>query len=138
MILLNRAVNWALVKMGKEKVSVSKKIKAGVKKAVKYISDFESIAAKHAVEQDYDYVICGHIHQPANRTINVEGKSVHYLNSGDWVENLTSLEYANGVWKIFEYKNMQIKGDLPLPKRVLYSTYTESSHVFAVLNTGTK
>jgi hypothetical protein len=23
-----------------------------------------------------------------------------YLNSGDWVENLTSLEYEHGAWKI--------------------------------------
>ncbi len=138
LILLNRAVNWMLVKMGREKVSVSKKIKAGVKKAVKYISDFEEIAGKHAVEQGYDYVVCGHIHQPANRIMEVDGKEVHYLNSGDWVENLTALEYSNGLWKIFEYKNMQKSTDAPLPKRVIYPTQTELSHVFAVLNTGTK
>jgi len=138
LILLNRAVNWMLVKMGREKVSVSKKIKAGVKKAVKYISDFEEIAGKHAVEQGYDYVVCGHIHQPANRIMEVDGKEVHYLNSGDWVENLTALEYSNGVWKIFEYKNMQKSTDTPLPKRIIYPAQTELSHVFAVLNTGTK
>ena len=26
-----------------------------------------------------------------------------YLNSGDWVENLTSLEYSNKEWRIYTY-----------------------------------
>jgi hypothetical protein len=25
------------------------------------------------------------------------------MNSGDWIENLTSLEYNNGCWQIFSY-----------------------------------
>jgi hypothetical protein len=29
---------------------------------------------------------------------------VLYLNSGDWVESLTSLEYHNGQWSIYKYK----------------------------------
>jgi len=32
-------------------------------------------------------VICGHIHQPEDRIIN--GK--RYLNSGDWVENMSAI-----------------------------------------------
>jgi hypothetical protein len=31
-----------------------------------------------------------------------EGKVV-YLNSGDWVEHLTALEYNRSEWKIFQY-----------------------------------
>jgi hypothetical protein len=26
-----------------------------------------------------------------------------YLNSGDWIENLTSLEYHKGEWKIYRF-----------------------------------
>ena len=26
-----------------------------------------------------------------------------YLNSGDWVENLTALEYVNNQWNVFNY-----------------------------------
>lgn len=103
LILLNRAINWGLEKLGREKISISKKIKQSVKQAVKYVGDFEDIAAKHAIEQGYDYVICGHIHQAQNRKIEVDGKSVQYLNSGDWVENLTSLEYHHGEWTIYKY-----------------------------------
>ena len=47
----------------------------------------------------YDYVLCGHIHEP--KIIQKENKngSTLYLNSGDWVENLTALEYNNKRWK---------------------------------------
>jgi uncharacterized membrane protein len=27
------------------------------------------------------------------------------MNSGDWVENLTSLEYAEKQWKIYKYQD---------------------------------
>jgi hypothetical protein len=50
-------------------------------------------------------VICGHIHHADIREIKATDNpgSVLYLNSGDWVESLTSLEYANGKWTIFKY-----------------------------------
>ena len=64
LILLNRMVNWGLERMGKERYSLSKKIKNSVKGAIKYISDFEKVATDLAIENEYDYVICGHIHQP--------------------------------------------------------------------------
>jgi UDP-2,3-diacylglucosamine pyrophosphatase LpxH len=105
LILLNRLVNWCLHKIGKEPYSFSKKIKASVKKAVKHISDFEETATELAIEKKYDYVICGHIHEP--KIIKKENKTgtTLYLNSGDWVENLTALEYNKKRWKLFEYKN---------------------------------
>ena len=31
---------------------------------------------------------------------------VTYLNSGDWVENLTALEYSYGSWSIYQYDNI--------------------------------
>jgi hypothetical protein len=34
---------------------------------------------------------------------------VTYLNSGDWVENLTSLEYSNQEWKLYEYQKNRIQ-----------------------------
>jgi len=95
LILMNRAINWMLGKLGRDKVSISKKIKSGVKQAVKYVSDFEEIAANHAIDQGYDYVICGHIHQPGIRTVKTEKGETIYMNSGDWVENLTAFDYAN-------------------------------------------
>ena len=37
------------------------------------------------------------------REITTSKGSVMYLNSGDWIENLTSLEYNNGAWKLYHY-----------------------------------
>ncbi len=103
LILINRFVNWVLIKMGRERYSLSKKIKNSVKSALKYVRDFEKTGVDIAIENDCDYVICGHIHQPKKEIhITKKGKCT-YLNSGDWVENLTALEYSFKRWKIYKY-----------------------------------
>jgi UDP-2,3-diacylglucosamine pyrophosphatase LpxH len=103
LILANRFINYLLHKIGKEPYSFSKKIKQNVKKAVKFISDFETTAAELAIEKGYHYVICGHIHEPKLiRKVNKKG-TTFYLNSGDWVENLTALEYHKKRWKLYRY-----------------------------------
>lgn len=104
LILLNRAVNFIAVKMGHGPISMSKKIKSGVKSAIKFINNFEKIAADIAIENGYDYVICGHIHQPEIKELKNGKGSVMYLNSGDWVENLTALEYNKGKWKLYKFE----------------------------------
>ncbi|AWG22275.1 UDP-2,3-diacylglucosamine hydrolase [Flavobacterium faecale] len=110
LILANRFVNWCLNKLGREPYSFSKKIKASVKKAVKHISDFEETATELAIENKYDYVICGHIHEPKMiQKINKNGSTL-YLNSGDWVENLTALEYNRKKWKLRRYDESYYSG----------------------------
>lgn len=112
LILLNSAINYFASKFGRGPISMSKKIKNSVKSAVKFINNFEKIAADIAIENHYDYVICGHIHQPEIKRIENEAGSVTYLNSGDWVENLTALEYFDGKWHLFSYKdNFLIEDD---------------------------
>ena len=105
LILLNRFANFILEKTGREKISLSKKIKNSVKKAVNFINDFEQICADIAIEKKYDYVVCGHIHHPEIKKISNEEGEVTYLNSGDWIENLTALEYTKGVWTIYKHDN---------------------------------
>jgi UDP-2,3-diacylglucosamine pyrophosphatase LpxH len=105
LILLNRIINWFHAKMGKEKYSLSKRIKNSVKSAIKYINDFERTAAELAIENRYDYVVCGHIHQPKKEVYDNKNGRCTYLNSGDWVENLTALEYSFKRWKIYHYSH---------------------------------
>ncbi|TAI48902.1 UDP-2,3-diacylglucosamine diphosphatase [Flagellimonas allohymeniacidonis] len=105
LIMLNNFVNWCLVKTGREKYSLSKRIKNGVKGAVKYINDFEKTAAELAIENGYDYVVCGHIHQPKKEHFENKNGKCLYLNSGDWVENLTALEYSFKRWRIYHYNH---------------------------------
>jgi UDP-2,3-diacylglucosamine pyrophosphatase LpxH len=107
LILGNRFLNFFLLKLGREKYSLSKKIKNSVKKAVKFIDDFEKTATDLAIQKGYHYVICGHIHQPQiSRKVNKNGTCL-YLNSGDWVENLTALEYHNKRWELFQYSKFE-------------------------------
>ena len=88
---------------------VSKYVKDNFKQASKYINNFENTISDLAIEKSYDYVICGHIHEPVIKNIKNKKGSCTYLNSGDWVENLTSLEYVNNEWNIFYYKNSKFK-----------------------------
>ncbi len=104
LFLINRFANFISEKIfNKGKLSLSKKIKNGVKSAVKFINQFEQIAAEIGISNKYDYVVCGHIHQPEMRKIENQHGSIMYLNSGDWIENLTSLEYVNEEWKIHHF-----------------------------------
>ena len=113
LILINSFTNWFLTKLGREKMSFSQKVKSRFKDAVKFINQFEQTAADLAVEKNYSYVICGHIHQAEIREIQSTDKtgSVTYLNSGDWVESLTALEYHNHEWTIFNYEAASFKLD---------------------------
>lgn len=112
LIMINTLVNWFSEKiLGRGRISFSKKIKNSVKSAVKHINSFEDTAAEIAFQNEYDYVLCGHIHQPQQRTIinkNNSKQSVEYLNSGDWIENLTALEYHDKKWKIYHYNQDEI------------------------------
>lgn len=103
LILLNRFVNYCSRLAGKGPISMSKKIKNSVKSAVSFINNFEQTAADIAISNGYDYVVCGHIHQPDMHPVSNTQGTVTYLNSGDWVENLTSLEYHKGAWSLYEY-----------------------------------
>jgi len=109
LILINMFVNFISSKMFKKgKLSLSKKIKNSVKSAVKFINNFETTAADIGISNKYDYVICGHIHQPEMREITNHHGSIMYLNSGDWIENLTALEYNDGKWVIYKYDGANI------------------------------
>ena len=109
LIVINMFANFISEKIFKKgKLSLSKKIKNSVKSAVKFINNFEATAADIGISNKYDYVVCGHIHQPEMREISNHHGSIIYLNSGDWIENLTSLEYNDGKWTIYKYNEANI------------------------------
>ena len=106
LILLNRFINWVLKIFGKKPFSMSKKIKDSVKSAIKFINNFEKTACEIAIEKGYEVVICGHIHQPQMKEYSNSNGKVMYLNSGDWIENLTALEFNLGAWKLIRYEDL--------------------------------
>lgn len=103
LILINQVVNTISEFFGKGRISLSKKVKNSVKGAVKFINKFEETATTIAAENGYKYVMCGHIHHPEIKNYETEHGHVTYLNSGDWIENLSALEYKKGEWSIYRY-----------------------------------
>lgn len=101
LLWLNRHYNTYREKKGLPYYSLSQVVKAKVKSAVSFISDYENELVKVARSRKCHGIICGHIHQPAIKTID----GIEYLNSGDWVESLTALvEDIEGTWKIIHYQ----------------------------------
>jgi len=105
----NRFINKLMKLAGREKISLSKNVMQKVNESIIKIEEFETLIGELAIEKKYDYVICGHIHQPQKRIISNKDGSVVYLNSGDWVEHLTSLEYYNSDWHIYKYEESKMK-----------------------------
>ncbi|MBK8150773.1 MAG: UDP-2,3-diacylglucosamine diphosphatase [Acidobacteria bacterium] len=106
LILINRWFNRCLERLGREKYSFSKKVKDSVKLALKHINNFEQTVADIAIENGYDFVVCGHIHEPVIKEFSDRRGSVTYMNSGDWIENLTSLELVDGRWNVQYYASL--------------------------------
>lgn len=108
LIMINSFANWISESVfNKGKLSFSKKLKNSVKSAVKFINSFEQTAADIGISNNYHYVICGHIHHPEMRLIEHEQGRIMYLNSGDWIENLSALEYHNGSWTLFRFDDSE-------------------------------
>lgn len=123
LILINSVVNYISKKFNGKNISLSKKIKNSVKGAVKFINQFETTVTTIAAENNYQYVICGHIHQPEIRTMATKFGPVIYMNSGDWVENLTALEYDEGKWNLYKYAEDTLAQSINLK----YDTETKES-----------
>ncbi len=110
LILINTFMNWCSQKMGRGRISFSKRVKDSVKGVIKHVNNFEETAAEIAINNGYTYVVCGHIHQPKIRVFDIPDKgTTTYLNSGDWVENMTSLEYNGKEWKLVLYSELIIQ-----------------------------
>ncbi len=128
LILLNAVVNFVSKFFGKGRISLSKKVKDSVKGAVKFINNFESTAAEIAIANGYHYVVCGHIHHPEIKTIKTDKGEVVYLNSGDWVENLTALEYNLNEWSIYRYSEDKRAQSIKIAKR--YRNSLDNDEIF--------
>lgn len=106
LLRVNRIYNAYRHWRGKGYYSVSKAIKARVKGAVNFMSDFEGKLGTLAKSYDCEGIICGHIHTPADKMIG----DIHYLNSGDWVESLTALvEDFDGNFEVITYEDFLMR-----------------------------
>jgi len=110
MIIFNSWINKKIMRpIGRKRLNFSKTIKSNVKNAVQYFANFEMKAAEVAQKNGYKYVVCGHIHTPKIESFNINGEEVIYMNSGDWLESLSSLEYVDNKWSIYIHKRTEQK-----------------------------
>ena len=112
----NRFVNSCLKMMGYPKISLTRNIMNEFNKRIVKIHEFEQKIADVAFEKEYDTVICGHIHQPQSKVFEFENHQVRYLNSGDWVDHMTALEYYNGDWHLYKHDDEKAEAIQPVFK----------------------
>ena len=103
LIRINAWINRWRVRFGFSKISFAHRVKRSVKHAVRFVSDFEKQSIRMGLRKNVEVVVCGHIHQPRIEQMEIDEGSIMYMNSGDWVENMTALEYVNGKWSLFRY-----------------------------------
>jgi UDP-2,3-diacylglucosamine pyrophosphatase LpxH len=107
---LSHRVNNVRRMFGKPYWALAESMKLSIGASVRYISQFEQLAAGHARAQGYDGVVCGHIHR-AN-LCRIEGTL--YANTGDWVESCSALiETGRGELKLLRWPN--VTQSLPQP-----------------------
>jgi UDP-2,3-diacylglucosamine pyrophosphatase LpxH len=108
LLWLNKLYNRKREQQGKAYFSLAQQVKQKVKSAVSYISDFERELVKLAEARKLNGIVCGHIHQVANKWYG----TIHYLNSGDWVESMTALVVDEaGEWHIITYDRSEYETD---------------------------
>lgn len=98
---LNRHLNDFRRRLGLPYWSLSAYLKQKVKKALNYVTDFETAVAHEARRRGHQGVVCGHIHRAEMRVID----GVLYCNDGDWVESRTALvEHFDGRLELLQWQ----------------------------------
>ena len=99
LLKINRAYNAMRRLFSLPYDSLSQAIKARVKQACTFISNFEGALVAEARRGGFDGVVCGHIHKVEQRMID----GIDYYNCGDWVESCTMLvEHEDGRFEVID------------------------------------
>lgn len=111
LMVINRWFNKVRAKHGYGYWSFAHFLKQHVKRAKRYIEDYENAVITGVKKHGFDGVICGHIHHAAIK--NIDG--CDYLNTGDWVESCTAIaEDSEGDFFLIDHLNQTItKTNLP-------------------------
>lgn len=113
-VMLSHNLNNARRALGRPYWPLAERLKLSVGTSVRYITAFEEIAARHAREQGYDGVLCGHIHRANLRQI----AGTLYCNTGDWVESCSAVvERADGALELLRWPHRRAssRGGAPKP-----------------------
>ncbi|PTN07387.1 UDP-2,3-diacylglucosamine pyrophosphatase LpxH [Mangrovibacterium marinum] len=101
--VLNNGINLLLRSFGLREVILYKRMKK--KDKSNQPTAFEKAIASTAALNNYDTVICGHTHLPKDKRVMMPGKTIRYINCGDWVEHFTAAEYNEGKWELCYFED---------------------------------
>jgi UDP-2,3-diacylglucosamine pyrophosphatase LpxH len=101
--VINKFINAAIRFFGFREIIIYKSIKKSLLREDRILTRFESAAIAAAKKHGCSTVICGHTHTPKDKIAVSDTKSIRYMNCGDWVENLTSVEYYCSGWELYHY-----------------------------------
>jgi len=109
-VMLSDSINNARRRLGMPYWPVTERLKLSIGPSLRYIDQFEQVAARHARSQGYDGVVCGHIHRANLR--HIEGTL--YCNTGDWVESCSALmENAAGELQLLRWPRASASRRVP-------------------------
>ncbi len=103
LFLVNQGFNRLRRLMGRGPYSLARRARQS-RAAAGHLERFENTVVDLALKNRYDTVICGHTHHPKKEWKETPKGNCLYLNSGDWVESLTALEYHFKRWKLYKYR----------------------------------
>jgi UDP-2,3-diacylglucosamine pyrophosphatase LpxH len=107
LLVLNRWFNRGRRLLRLPYWSLSAYVKGKVKRAVNFITAFETALAHEAQRRNLHGVVCGHIHHAEIREI----EGILYCNTGDWVESCTALaEWADGALELLSMAPATVSG----------------------------
>ena len=103
LLRISRGICRFLEVLGKRPPSAAQRIGDPSRNPLEALENFKKTAAELATHRGCGALVCGHIHQPGKQWMETSRGECLYLNSGDWVENLTALEYNFKRWKLYRY-----------------------------------
>jgi UDP-2,3-diacylglucosamine pyrophosphatase LpxH len=107
LLVVNRWVNQSRRFLRLPYWSLSAYVKGRVKRAVRFITAFETAVARECRRRGLHGVVCGHIHHAGIREI----QGVTYCNTGDWVESCTALvEHLDGTLELLSLAPWRVPG----------------------------
>jgi UDP-2,3-diacylglucosamine pyrophosphatase LpxH len=105
LIRVSTALSYVRRRLGFSYWSLAAELKHKVKRAVNYISNFETALAHAAHQHQVQGLVSGHIHRAEITTIN----DIIYCNCGDWVESCTALvERQDGALELLAWTEERI------------------------------
>lgn len=128
--IINKLLNLLLQLFRLKEVIIYRSFKKAFSKGKNKASRFEEAICTTAALKNCDTIICGHTHQPLDKTIVNEWGTYRYLNCGDWVEHFTAVEYNKGEWTLQNLEDLEDdlsndEPDIPNKKEVYITLYNE-------------